>query len=195
MWHGVAVIQKPGLLPVDLQEVKHRLRIDAPDDDSLLTKLIKGAVARIDGPGGIGYAMMQQTWRKSFDCFPSTIYLPGAPVKSVVAIKYLDSDGIEQTLDPTDYRVDVLSEPVRVVPAYGLSWPTVRDVIGSVYVDYLLGEESDSAVEPDLIDAVCLLVGHRYENREAAVVGVSAGELPLSFNDIIRDHRRCAVAV
>lgn len=179
------VVTKPSASPVTLAEVKQRLRIDTADEDGLLARYIQGAIARIDGPAGIGYALSEQTWRLSLDHFPSVIKLPGAPVQSVTSVKYIDAAGTEQTMAPADYRVDVAGEPARITPVFGGSWPSPRDVTGAVTVDYVLGGDPPD----DLIDAVCLLVGHRYENREA--VGMNnAAEIPMGFKSIVAEYRQ-----
>jgi uncharacterized phiE125 gp8 family phage protein len=193
MWHGVSVVTKPSGELITLAKLKARLRIDFDDDDALLQDLLNGAVAAVDGPAGIGYALMQQTWRKSMDCFPCTIVLPGAPVKSVAAITYVDTAGVTQTLDPAEYSVDVDAEPARVTPAYGKAWPGTRDVMGAVKVNYVLGEADAADVLPELVDAVCMLVGHRYERREAVAAGTME-ELPLGVRWILDKHRRGFVA-
>jgi hypothetical protein len=46
-----------------------------------------------------------------------------------------------------------------------------------------------STIPPALDHAVLLLVGHFYANREASVIGVVAGELPLGVCDIVNDYR------
>ncbi|WP_276118386.1 head-tail connector protein [Pararhizobium qamdonense] len=44
-------------------------------------------------------------------------------------------------------------------------------------------------VPADLKEAVRLLTGHFYENREASIVGVSAEEIPFGLWDLINPHR------
>jgi hypothetical protein len=44
-------------------------------------------------------------------------------------------------------------------------------------------------VPPALDQAVLLMVGHWYANREATLVGVSAAPLPLGVADIVNDYR------
>ena len=193
IWTGVSVVAKPTGELIAPAKLKARLRIDHPDDDALLTDLLAGAVSLIDGPNGIGYAMMRQTWRLSLDCFPFRITLPGAPVKSVVSIRYLDADGVEQTLAQENYRVDVDREPARVEPAYGLAWPATRHVSGAVKVDYLVGEEAAADVVPALIDAVCMIVAHRHANREAVALDKQAIEMPMGAAQILREFMRCRV--
>jgi len=196
-WNRVTVVTKPSVLPVTLDQVKDRLRIDTDADDALLIGLIKGAIARIDGPAGIGYALMEQTWRLSLDEFPGnyngTIVLPGAPVKSVTSVNYVDSAGANQTVATADWRLDIRTEPVRLEPEYGTAWPGTRDINGAVWVDYVLGEANAEDVPDDLTDAICLLVGHRYENREVGVTGTIFTKLPLGAEWIMQEYRRNVV--
>lgn len=44
-------------------------------------------------------------------------------------------------------------------------------------------------VPADLKEAVRLLTGHFYENREGSIVGVSAEEIPFGIWDLINPHR------
>ena len=49
-------------------------------------------------------------------------------------------------------------------------------------------------VPADFKEAVRQLAGHYYENREASIVGVSFGLLPLGVKDIVRNRRDRMVA-
>lgn len=193
MWGGVTVVEKPAQKPVSVAQLKQWLRIDHSDDDQLLAPMLEGAIAKIDGPDGIGYAMMRQTWRKSMDAFPPCILLPGAPVKGIATVRYLDSAGVEQTLPEAAYRLDKDSEPARLVPAPGTTWPPTLRTIGAVKVDYRLGEEAAADVQPALVDAICLIVGHRFKHREAAS-DQTAESLPFGVEWILAAHSRCTVA-
>lgn len=51
------------------------------------------------------------------------------------------------------------------------------------------GGEDQEEIPPALIEAVCMLVAHWYENREASLVGVSAQELPFGVAEIVREYR------
>ena len=62
------------------------------------------------------------------------------------------------------------------------------------HVERLLGykieeEFAPGAIPPSLVEAVCQLAAHWYENREATLVGVSAQQLPLGVQDILREYR------
>lgn len=51
------------------------------------------------------------------------------------------------------------------------------------------GDPLVSTIPPALIEAVCQLVGHWYENREAVNVGNIVTEFPLNVADIVREYR------
>lgn len=57
------------------------------------------------------------------------------------------------------------------------------------HLGFRIEEEYPDDIPPSLIEAVCQLVGHWYENREAVLVGVTAQSLPLNVADIVREHR------
>ncbi|MCV9997677.1 head-tail connector protein [Pararhizobium sp. YC-54] len=60
-------------------------------------------------------------------------------------------------------------------------------------VEATYGGIDQDPVPPALIEAVALLAGHLYENREATLVGVSAQELPLGIHDIVSGYREWTV--
>jgi len=95
----------------------------------------------------------------------------------VTSVKYYDQYGAVNTLDPSTYIVDLVSEPGRILPAYGLTWPTtLLQPINGVVVRYIAGYSSDAAeVPPGVKQSMLMLIGYWYENREAATLerGVS----------------------
>lgn len=192
MWERVKVKTRPTQRPITLADLKKRIRVDFDDDDSLIAQYLDGAIARIDGPAGIGYAMMEQTWTLSLDVFPNVIYLPGAPVTDVVSIKYYDGDDVEQTLDSANYRVDYAGDEVRIEPVD--SWPGIGTRMAAVSIDYTVGAADASDVPADLVDAVCLLVAHRYEMRQPVITGTIVAEVPMGFDSIVAQYHRLAFA-
>lgn len=51
------------------------------------------------------------------------------------------------------------------------------------------GGSEQEPVPAALVEAVCQLAGHWYENREATLVGVTAQELPFGICSIINEYR------
>ncbi|ASP85475.1 DNA-packaging protein [Sinorhizobium meliloti] len=62
------------------------------------------------------------------------------------------------------------------------------------HIDRLLGFKMETeypagAVPADLKQAICHLVGHWYENREATIAGISLMPVPYSVQEIVREYR------
>lgn len=186
MWTRLNRKEGPESSVLSLQEMKAWTRQDVSEDDGLLEQLIEDATDYIDGPSGIGIALAPQTWELSLDGFPSVIEIPLGPVLSVDSIQYVDTDGADQTLDVSKYRVDSRSNPARITPAYNETWPTTRDVTNAVNVTFRVGHES---VPNDLKRAVALLASHWYEHRSAVNIGNTVQEYPLAVNSILNKYR------
>lgn len=123
------------------------------------------------------------TWRLTLDDFPDAIRLDNPPITSVTSVKYIDEDGVQQTMDASDYRVDSESEPGWIVPAYGESWPSIRPVINAVEVIYVSGYATASAVPAAVKQWMLAMLRTAYDNPGAFVVGTIA---PARFDYIDR---------
>lgn len=172
--------------PVSTAEFKSHARIDISDDDTLIDTYIKAA--RYQFEEETGSSLITQTWVYYLDKFPNSacdILLPRGPVQSITSIKYVDTDGDEQTWDSSKYDVDTTSVVGRVSPAYSESYPDARDQNNSVYITYKTGYgNSSSSVPADIILAIKTLAAHWYENREAVIVGQTSSEVPLTYKSI-----------
>lgn len=167
-------ITAPVSKPVSVADVKLHAQIDDSDRDNLITSLIDAAIAKIDGPDGIGYAMVTQTWQLSMDAFPCNIVLPLWPVAddATIVITYIDTDGADQTLDSSAYR---LADGV-IAPAYGTSWPSTRNIRSAVKVEFTAGSAL-SAVPEDLKNAIKKSVLFWIDNLEAGGKSALQGDV------------------
>lgn len=59
-----------------------------------------------------------------------------------------------------------------------------------VLVDSDPADESQMAFTPDVQQAILLLVGHWYANREAVVVGQTSQQVPLAFERLLWYRKR-----
>ncbi len=62
-----------------------------------------------------------------------------------------------------------------------------------VFTSHQIGGEAPVAWDTataDVRQAVLMLAGHWYENREAILVGVGAENVPLGYSDLLLAHRR-----
>jgi hypothetical protein len=86
--------------------------------------------------------------------------LPILPVQAIVSITYTDTDGEQQTLDPSAYRL-VGYEPAHVFPVRGTSWPTADYGRGAVVIRFRAGYGDTPHDVPEPIrTAIALGVGH-----------------------------------
>jgi len=96
-------------------------------------------------------------------------------VIDVTSVTYTAANGSSTVLPSTDYTLDARSEPARLVPAYGLSWPTTQASIAAVRVVYRAGYSTSAtaataqaAVPAALRQWMLLAVGDMYERRAAS---------------------------
>jgi uncharacterized phiE125 gp8 family phage protein len=101
-----------------------------------------------------------------------------------VVIKYLDTNGAEQTLSSSIYRVDASTEPGRITVAYLQSWPDIRYVTNTITVTYNAGYGTAAAVPDEIKAAIKHIVGHFYEHRET-VSEVKMENVPLSAKELL----------
>lgn len=113
------------------------------------------------------------------------IELPNPPLQSVTSIKYLDTTGVQQTLDPSLYRVDTSGERGIVTPAFGKSWPTAYQVTGAVEITFVCGFGDPSAVSPKIKHAMKMLCAHWYSQRELFVTKRFALEVPMAVDALL----------
>ena len=171
---------------VTVDEVKEQSRIDNNAEDALVNRLIKAAVESIEGDYGMGLALAEQEWELKLDRFPHIIEVPIYPVKAIDAIEYMDQDGATETLDPSRYRVDLVSNPARITREYNEVWPLTRRVTNAVTIKFTAGFQS---IPEDLRHAIILMVAHWYEHREPVVVGTTAAEVPMSAQSLLNRYR------
>lgn len=179
MWRSLSLAVAPTAEPVRLSDARGHVHIDEGDPDegyfeSLLT------VAREVVENRTGRALMPQTINVSFDGWPSSrsLAIPRPPLASITWVKYLDSDGTEQTLDSSRYTVRTDDVPGVVLLDHDDSWPTVLGEVGSVRVRAVVGYATRDDVPQALRHAITLLAATYYEHREVIVVGTIVSKMP-----------------
>lgn len=173
---SLKLITAPTAEPVTLTEAKAHLRVIGADEDTYITALI--VAARQAAEHITGRALMAQTWELALDAFKAGISLPRPPLASITSIKYLNDAGALTTMDASAYLLDDHSEPARLLPAYGATWPATRNQANAVLIRYVAGYANAAAVPQEIKSWILLRIGLLYENRESVVAGVSIAELP-----------------
>ena len=185
------IISGPHSEPITLTEAKAHCRVDDSNSDSLISALI--IAARESAELYCERSFVQRSYRLTLDGFPcnnsSPILLPYPPVVEVTQIQYFDTDGALQTWSSGEYHVDTESEPGRVLPNYDQSYPSDIDGkrLGAVRVEYVAGYPVDESGSPsDYVanvpqlakQAMLMMVGEWFMNREDTVVGNIIGNIP-----------------
>lgn len=152
---NIKVITPPNdLTTVSLAEARLQCKVD-PDDtshDAALTGLI--TAAREYAEHRTQTAIGSQTLELALDEFPGTadaIELRHGPVGSISSVKYIDEDGVEQTLSTSNYTLDDYSSPAWLLAAYDTEWPETRDTANAVKVRYVAGATVPKAVKSAML--------------------------------------------
>lgn len=205
------LISLPAETPITLEEAKSQLRVDFNDDDELIQSLIESATDYSER--FLGRALIDQTWELVLDGFvhehhhrhydslrwlhrhdyESGIKLPKPPLIEVVSVKYDDTSGAEQTVDPSEYMVDAIGEPGRVSPI--APWPATRPGVNSVRIQFRCGyldqgsSPGSQSVPSSIRAAIKLMVGDLYANRETITIGQRTGQIPLTTELLLQRYR------
>jgi uncharacterized phiE125 gp8 family phage protein len=131
---------------VSMDAARRAARADGDElDDEILTAA-EGYTEAAEH--ATGRAFVQQSWRAGFRAFAPEMILPKPPLLSVARVTFYDDSGVQRTLDPQDYFVDVDAEPAVLSPAPGRAWPTALDRANAVEVQYVCGYGPSEASVP-----------------------------------------------
>lgn len=213
---GLQLVTGPQAEPVTLAQAKQHLRVDFTNDDTLITTLISAAREQVEGI--LQRAIFNQTWVLSLDQFPfpasfstyapnirenylgnalfydwTAIVLPLPRLSSVTSITYRGANGQPVALDPSSYAVDSNSEPARIVPGNGGSWPYPATYTpGSIKITFVTGSYGNgtdtNTCPASIVQAILLIVGHLYANREA-VTAQPMTTLPLAVDALLSPYK------
>ena len=183
---AVAITVDPALEPITVDEAMDHLRVTDNSERTYIGSLV--AAARMIYEEQTRRALVTQTRTMSFNCFPAgvAIDMPGTPLQSITSVAYTDTGGDAQTFTSADYSADTVSTPGRLLLGMNKSWPSdVGDVEHAIVITYVCGFGLPAAVPDTHKQAIRLLTGHWFENREAIVTGTIATDLPHSLKSLI----------
>lgn len=175
--------------PVSLAEVKNHLRLPSTyeSEDERLQFFIKAAVKYAEDK--TNRQLLTATWRADFDKFTDPLVINKCPVIAVSTLKYYNDSGTLTTLTSTNYNVDTDSEPWRIEPAYGYSWPSARAIFNAVQVTFTAGYSSVSTVPANIKAGIMLIIGDLWRNRENVVIGRSISRIPVGADELFLQER------
>jgi uncharacterized phiE125 gp8 family phage protein len=176
------VITAPTYEPISAADVAEYIRVDdLAQDELLLEGMITAARQYLEQY--LSRPIATQTLEEALTGWADPIVLDSS-LQSVTSIKYLDLNGVEQTLASNQYLVDTYSEPAQITSAYNVEFPELYAVPNNVKVRYVAGYTSGGS--PDLNPmpkplrfAMMLIIGDLYANREAG------GDKPYQINPTV----------
>lgn len=174
-----------------VDQAKAQIRLEHAGEDDLVADLVNVAADQVENY--LGLSLISQVVTLYLDAWPAEaiIYLPRGPVALVNSVKYYDTDGAQQTIDPANYQTDLAPRVARVAPVQSYSWPSLADRLAPVQLEYQAGFGPEPATVPwTFRQAILLQLGTLYENRESVVVGPNVNELPhLTVQALLGPHR------
>jgi hypothetical protein len=186
----IELVTAPAAEVVSATDMKLWAKIDTSADDALVGSLC--IAARQKAEFFTGRRFITQTLRLWLDSWPrvrareawwdgvveapitilnsgekNEIDLQLGPVQSVSSVKYYGTDGTEYTMPSTDYILDLVNVPPRVVLGYAKIWPTtVLRPAKAVAVEFVAGYGAAGSAVPDPILSAIKIIGTMlYENR------------------------------
>ena len=192
-YENLTVISSAASQPVSVSEAKSHLRVDIADDDTLIGNMITSATEYVEL--FTQRSFIQRTYRADLIDFASAIRLPRGPVISIDSVKYYDTSSPETltTWAASNYYLhnDIFWR------VEGVSFPSVGSRVDNVQITYTAGWLDQSSPRADatpkaICQAILLLVGGLYENRETEVLYPGQMLETKTFQMLLnpyRDHR------
>jgi uncharacterized phiE125 gp8 family phage protein len=125
--------------------------------------------------------------REWYDCIPQEFQVHRGPVTAVTAIKAYDLNDNVTTVATTVYQTDFIYEPARVSLRFGQIWPYQLRARNAVAIEYTAGY-AVGAVPAGILQAMKILLGHWYEERQPTAVGY-VSTLPFSVEALLAPFR------
>lgn len=171
---------------VSTADAKAHLRVMHSDDDTYIDGLIAVAGDWLFGENSwIGRPSPASEWEMKLASFPAgKLDIPKPPLVSVDGVFYAPSNGgAEQQI--TDFRTFGIGGCGYIMPALGEDWPAANGEPESVRIEFTAGYGSLPA---SIKHAALLLIGHWYENREAATEA-KLNDIPFAVDALLMPYR------
>jgi len=201
MRRTVALVTGPAVEPVTLDEVKAWAKIDAADEDALLTSLV--AAAREAAEQYLRRALISQTVRLTLDLdgcgvhlsegvydlpvsaiyggLPTVVELPRAPVSSITSVVTYDLDNAPGTFAASNYSLN--ADGNRFVLASGATWPSNLRPVAACAITYVAGYgDAASAVPQSIRTGILMHAQTMYDGRIVC-------DMPENCQRLLRPYR------
>jgi uncharacterized phiE125 gp8 family phage protein len=204
---GLKIVTRPALAPISRIEARDHLRLDEDFDDGQVRAYIAAATEWAENY--TGRALISRTMQMFLDGAPvqeerlsegmvtgysnvrhrGSITIPMSPVASVSSIKYYADDDTESTWASSNYHVDTISTPARIVLREGATYPTdLRDANG-LEINFTAGYGTNPSDVPESIRvAILQYMTFLYEHRGESE-GATQPKLPAVIHALLDPYK------
>jgi len=178
------LVTPPTEEPISLAEAKLYLRMDHDNEDVLIQSMVTAAREYCEQVQRRVY--MNQQWELYPDTVEKSYTLKHpTPVRAIDSVVYHLADGTDQTLAAEKYVLDArsLTEPAKL---FLLESPSGKiDPYKPITITADCGFEETSDMPKRWMQAMYLLMGHWYENREAWTPHGTGIRIPFAFEALL----------
>jgi uncharacterized phiE125 gp8 family phage protein len=154
--------------PITVAELKQHLDIVRDDQDAMLAQMIVAGREWVENYTGL--ILTARDVQQGFDGFSSRMELYAWPVRGMPTVGYIDSDGEDATVPGV--RIAANRRPARILPEFGVSWPSADGVTVTVPAGYA----NPADVPASLKSAIVIHAAAYYEARALSDATISALE-------------------
>ena len=162
--------------PIALSLLKEHLRLDPDDTSEDSTLSLYLSAARHYAQEVTGKLYGEQSWQVTLKKYYPEVTFPISSITEITSVKYLDSDKVLQTLDSGSYSFDA-----------DLQTLTFTALFESEKINILF-KAGETTIKPTVKNAILLLVGHLYENRESTT-DLKLKNLPLGIINLLNTDK------
>lgn len=167
---------------ITIAEAKQHLRVDHAHEDDLIQGLILAAYMSAERQ--TRRSLVQQDLTIVIDSLPrGAIELSFAPVQELLSFDYTSPEGVPLSIPVEDMRLDTRRLYPLLIPKSG-EWPEVIKEPECVSFTIRTGYPK---TPPDIRQAILLLIGHFYLNREAILIG-KGQTLPMGADMLLKPY-------
>lgn len=183
--YAASIAVEPALEPLSLIEAKEHLRVEYGEENQYIQNLIRSARYTCEQLTQRVY--IQRTLDQKHECWAWQLEVFPGPLQTISSVKYFDSDGVEQTVDDSLYFANPAASTYGIRFTTDFTFPTLHlSRPAPITVRYVAGYSTDPLSLPEHIrQAMLLLIGHWFVNRQSVVTGTIATELPLGFETLL----------
>lgn len=180
----------PSTTILSLQEAKDHLRVTNTDDEPVIMDCIKaatGLVERYTNQFFLSGSCVVYLDAREFTAY-NEIKIWAYPVNEITSIKYLDTNGVEQTFAASNYSTDLSDSPARILST---TIATVKQNIVNAYRIYLnVGFLNRDKIDPELLNWIKIFIGFFYQTRQPEYTGQAVNEIAYKFQTALDKYRK-----